>query len=174
MTSTGAVMYSAQPEPLAQAPAKSIAREWIDARITKPTKAYARSQMPWLMDQLAERCIEESLRLGEHEDLLCERLDNAHEIISSAWHSLAPGYATRWRFGAKNDVSAQEQERIEKAQHILWTRHDPKRAFAEGTRSEHYTGFDKSSLVSEIAGYLSRPYLRHPVLDWIFLDATIS
>jgi hypothetical protein len=89
-------MYSYQPEPLTQPSAKSIAREWINNRIAKPTKSYSWSQMCWLMDQLAVRCIEESLRLGEDEDRLCERLDNAHEIIHSAWYSGAPKYARRW------------------------------------------------------------------------------
>jgi hypothetical protein len=129
--------------------------------------------MRWLMDQLAERCIAESLRLREDEDRLCERLDNAHEIIYSAWYSVAPEYA-RWRLNSEEEISPQEKERIEKAQHILWTRHNPKRAFTEGTRSEHYTSFHKERLHSTIASYLSRPYLRHPVLDWILLDMTIS
>jgi hypothetical protein len=167
-------MYSSHPEPLTQTSASLIAREWINNRIEKPTKAYAWSQMRWLMNQLAERCIAESLRLGEDEDRLCERLDNAHEIIYSAWHSVAPEYATRWRLNSKEEVSPQEKEKIEKAQHILWMRHDPKRAFTEGTRSEHYTSFDKEGLHSTIASYFGRPYLRHAVLDWILLDMTIS
>ena len=68
----------------------------------------------------------------------------------------------------------EEQEKIEKAQHGLWTRHDPARAFQEGTRSVHYTAINKDELNSAIADYLDRPYLRLPVLDWIFLDMTIS
>ena len=83
-------MYSSHPEPLTQTSASSIAREWINNRIEKPTKSYAWSQMRWLMDQLAERCIAESLRLREDEDRLCERIDNSHEIIYSAWYSVAP------------------------------------------------------------------------------------
>lgn len=128
-------MYSSHPEPLTQTSASSIAREWINNRIEKPTKAYAWSQMRWLMDQLAERCIAESLRLKEDEDGLCERLDNANEIIYSAWYSVAPEYAARLLLSSEKEVSPQEKEKIEKAQHILWIRHDPKRAFTEGTRS---------------------------------------
>jgi hypothetical protein len=126
------------------------------------------------MEQLAEQCIAESLRLGEDEDGLCERLVKANEIIYCAWYSTAPEYATRWQLDKKDEVSPQEQEEIDRTQHILWKRHDPKRSFSEGTRSEHYTNFDKDSLHSTIADYLSRPYLRHPVLDWIFMDMTIS
>ena len=74
----------------------------------------------------------------------------------------------------KDEVSPQEQEMIDKAQHIVWIRRDPKRPFTEGTRSEHHTNFDKDSFHSTIADYLSRPYLRHPVLDWIFMEMTIS
>lgn len=167
-------MYSSHPEPLTQLQAKSIAHEWVNNQIAKPAKAYTWSQMRWLMDELAERCIAESLRLGEDEDRLCERLDKAHEIIYSAWYSVAPEYATRWQSNEKDEVAPQEQEKIEKAQHILWTRRDPKRAFTEGTRSKHYTNFDKDSFHSTIADYLGRPYLRHPVLDWILVDMTIS
>ena len=75
-------MDSYRTEPLTQQSAAAIARRWIDYRIEKPTKAYAWSQMRWFMDQLASRCIAESLRCGEDEDDLYQRLDNAYDIIS--------------------------------------------------------------------------------------------
>ncbi len=169
-------MYSSSEhaEPLTEPSAKAIAREWIDNRIEKPTKPYARSQMRWLMDQLAEPCITESLRLEEDVTGLWERLDYAHNILTTAWYSAASEEAISWPTSEENEPDAEEQEKLEKAQHVLWVRHDPARAFEEGTRSVHYTAINKDELNSAIADYLDRPYLRLPVLDWIFLDMTIS
>jgi len=167
-------MYSPDSEALTQASASSIARKWVAKTVKKPIKPYAWSQMRWIMDELADRCIAESLRLGEDETRLCDRLDSAHDIIYWAWQTFAPDYATAWLSKKDLEICLKEQERAEKAIHTLWDRHDPKRAFNEGTRSEHYTGTIKGDLPFIIASYLSRPYLRHPMLDWIFLDMTIS
>ena len=167
-------MYPSDPEPLSQASASRIARKWVAKKVKRPIEPYAWSQMRWIMDELADHCIAESLRLGEDESRLCERLDNAHYIIYGAWCAFAPYYATDWLSKKDLEICLKEKERAEKAIHTLWDRHDPGRAFKEGTRSEHYTGAIKGDLPSIIARYLSRPYLRHPVLDWIFLDMTIS
>lgn len=169
-------MYSSSEhtEPLTESSAKAIAREWIDNRIEEPRKQNSWSQMRWLMNQLAERCIAESLRLDEDEDGLCQRLDDAHDILFTAWYSSAPEYATSWRFSEEDQPDAEEQEKIERAQHLLWTRHDPARSLQEGTRSIDFTVIDVDSLNSAIADYLDRPYLRHPFLDWTFVDMTVS
>lgn len=163
-----------KPKPLTSQLAAAVAREWIDNAIEKPSKPYAWSQMRVLMDQLGDRCIAESLRLGEDEERLCARLTSAHDIIQSAWYASAPDHATHWPSDNEIEQSNEEKEKIEKYRHTLWRRHDPKRSFAEGTRSEHYAAIDKDSLASTIADYLNLPYLQHPVLDWIFLDMTIS
>ena len=122
--------------------------------------------MRWLMDELASRCIAESLRLQEDEHDLFQRLCNAESVIQRAWWSAAPG--------AKEEPDAQEKEKIRQARRTLWVRHYPARALMEGVPSEHPAAIDKSHLHSAIVDYLDRPYLCHSTLDWIFLDMTIS
>jgi hypothetical protein len=130
--------------------------------------------MHWLVRQLADRCIAEGLRCEDDEMDFERRLADAEEIIDSAWSATAPEYAKYWR-EEKEEPTEREKEKIKKARKTLWVRHDPKRAFDEGWRSEHYASFDGIlGFNEEIASYLDRPYLRHPWLDWIFLDMTIS
>jgi hypothetical protein len=167
-------MESASLTTLTQQSAAALSRLWIEDRIEKPTAPHAWSQMRWLMDQLAHRCVAESLRLAEDEDCLFHRLSAAHDVISLAWYSVERGGLTQRGGAQEKKLPSQEKERIEKARHTLWTRRDPKRAFVEGTLSEHHTAIDKDALHTTIAEYLNRPYLRHSVLDWIFLDMTIS
>jgi hypothetical protein len=155
--------------------ASVFARNWIDGRIDKPIKPYMWSQMRSLMDQLADCCIEESLRRNECEDDLYHRLDQAYDIIRGAWYSAAPSYATTYLTPEQKEaLEPEELQKIEVSQHRLWVRHDMKRAFSEGTRSDQYPAIDKDSLIAAIADYLAFPYLRLPFLDWIFLDMCIS
>jgi hypothetical protein len=147
--------------------------EWIDSRIEKP-KDHAHSQMRWLMRELADLCMELSVGNGESEDQLCERLAAAYNILSLAWYSVAPDYATAWRRSEEAELDADEKNRIAIARHTLWKRHDPKRAFSEGWESEHYTAISRESLEEVIADYFEHPELRHPTFDWIFLDMTVS
>jgi hypothetical protein len=158
---------------LTQKTAVAIAREWIDGRIVRP-KDHLRSQMRGLMEQLATRCIAESLQQQEKEDQLCERLDAAWDILNSVWYAAAPEYATRWRIKAEEQPGVDEQKKIEQARHVVWTRRDPKRSFQDGFESKHHFNYDRNSLDSTIANYLERSWLRHPTLDWILLDMTIT
>ena len=167
-------MYSYHPEPLTQPSARSIVHDWLTHNTEKPRQAYSWSQKNWLMGQLAEQCIAESLRLGEDKDRLCGRLNKAHDIISSTRYSAMWESDSLFRTQKKDEKSPKELEQIESAKHIIWERHNPETAYYEGMRSKHYIRYDKSSLLSTIADYLDRPYLRHPMLDWVFVDMLVS
>ncbi len=117
------------------------------------------------MTQLADSCVKESVRLAETEGDLWERFDKAHDIIHGAWYSVAPSFATDYRKANETDLEAKEVAKINKAKHLLWRRHDVKRAFSDGTGSPEYPAIDKDSLIGAVADYLARPYLRHPFLD---------
>jgi hypothetical protein len=158
-------------EPVTEQSAAKIAREWINDRSDIPRDHHAQAR--WLMDQLAQLCIAESLRQNEDEDQLCNRVSDAADILSSTWYLAAPPFATKW-WGDNEKPSSETQKEIEAAKRVIWVRHDPQRSFQSGWDSKHYISLDKSSLNSTIADYLGRPWLRHAALDWIFLDMTIT
>ena len=167
---------------LTERQAQSLACEWIDNRIEKPPDRYSYSQTRSLMDDLAKNCIAESLRNRESDDDLCERLAVAWDIVHSAWYAAAPEYATklRWdeddklRWDEDDQPDEDEARKIDNAQHVIWRRRDPKRSFEEGFESDQHTTFDVEDLHGTIARYLERPWLRHPSLDWIFVDMLVS
>lgn len=166
-------MNSSYVEPLTQDSADKIAQEWVDGRIKQPAGAYAWSQKRWLMDQLAQLAVAQSVRDREGEDGLCRRLSDAYGIVHRAWDSAAPWFATRvW---PHDERPTKEQEKIIDAwRHVVWRRHDPVKAFEEGTTSPDYINFTEASLDSTIAEYLARPWLRHAFLDWVFVDMMIT
>lgn len=160
---------------LTEKSALAVAREWVDDRIPRSKVHIPRgSQTRHLMEQLAARCAVESIRRKEDRSQLCDRLSDAWDILHSAWYLAAPEYATRWRLSDDEKPDAEEEKKIEQAKHVVWRRHDPKRSFEEGYESEHYFSGDKESLAATISNYLERPWLRHPTLDWILLDMTIT
>jgi hypothetical protein len=154
--------------------AQSLAREWIDNRIANPRDRFGYSQTRSLMDDLAKNCIAESLGNGEREDNLCERLAAAWDIIHSAWYAAAPEYATKLRWDEDDQPNEEEVRKIEDAQHVIWKRRDPRRSFEEGFESDQHTKFNQGELHYTVAKYLERPWLRHPSLDWIFIDMLVS
>jgi len=126
------------------------------------------------MTQLSNRCVEESLRLGEDEDELNLRLEKAHEILYGIWYSAAPRYAKDFSITDNKELSPDEKDKIEKASHLVWERCDVRHAFLVGTKSHQFPDINKSALIEAAADYLAKPYLMHPVFDWIFLDMSIS
>src|SRR5262249_9180762 len=108
--------------------------------------------------------------------------------LRGVWTSTTPRFARHW-----NDRRTKEEiKEVAKAERWLWSRHDPKKAFEASRRTGglipklDLNCFDEAvedpdyvlsfctDLWIHISDYLSRPELQHPVLDWIFLDMTIS
>ena len=155
-------MYS---DALTKDEAVKYAKEWIEDQVE--------SHFRWLMDQLAARCLTESLKNGENEYQLCRRLNNAYEILYYVWCAGAPEIAHRWWKDGEKPSEA-EQKIIDKAKVAVWRRRDPQRSFEEGFESEHYTAFYQQDFHGLVANYLAVPWLRHPVLDWIMVDMMVS
>jgi hypothetical protein len=158
-------------EALTTTSAKTIARQWIVARSNMSTDY--RSQTRWMFDQLAELCIAEALSRGDDEDDLSQRISDSHDILYGAWWAAAPAVVTKW-WRDNETPTEEEQKQIDAAKAALWRRHDPEVSFREGFESKDHIAFDKASLHATIAAYLARPWLRHPTMDWIFLDMTIT
>lgn len=67
-----------------------------------------------------------------------------------------------------------EKKKVDAAEYRIWKRHDPRRAYFEGKASEHTPGLQKDDLLADCADYQERPWLGHPVIDWILLDMLIT
>jgi hypothetical protein len=148
--------------------------------------SYNRSQRRWLMAQLAAGCVEETLRQSESEAELRVRVDAAFEIIERIWWASASKEAKQeWhnRHNKSESVSAEkstnwseEKFKINQSIHMVWKRRDPRVAFEYGLDCDqyfkceiYYSGFELA-----VASYLAKPWLRHPVLDWIIADMIVS
>jgi hypothetical protein len=89
----GCLMYS---DALKKDEAIRVAKAWVASHVDAPAGYRGWNQFRWLMDQLAAGCIAESLKNGEDEDQLCDRLHSGHDILWNVWHAGAPEIATRW------------------------------------------------------------------------------
>src|SRR6266446_4513956 len=56
----------------------------------------------------------------------------------------------------------------------VWKRRDPLRSMSEGYESDHYFNGTRAQLHEELAKYLNLRWLRHPAVDWIFLDMMVT
>lgn len=154
---------------LSEADAKKVYKKWISRNIPN-SKGCNPSQKLQLMEDLANSCIAETIKQKESEFELCDRFDAAYDIIESIWYESAPKYARLWERSDKDKISDAEKKKIERAEHIIWQRRDPKKSFDEGLKSDDYFASDKKELADIAARYLSRPWLRHKFLDWVLLD----
>lgn len=164
-------------ECITESEAAKIALEQIDYSIPKTEQSFHWSQRRWLLGQLAQICIEQSISNKESEYKLQDRLEIACDIVDSIWYETAPKYAKDWDY-IKDDEPDDEKKDKEKkvgwAKHELWSRRDPQISFKEGLESKHAFHPDRAEINSIIANYLSHEWLRHPTLDWVLLDMTIT
>jgi hypothetical protein len=149
--------------------ARLCAREWLDRLLPPPETRHLFSQMRWLLSELADRCIAEALRLGETEDALDDRLSKADDIVFVAQMILTTSPSAESHAKAASNPGEYERET-----HTLWVRRDPKVAFRDGYESPEHFNCAVDELCETIAGYLSRPWLRHPFLDWVFADVLVT
>jgi hypothetical protein len=161
-------------EVLTKEDAHAFAREWVDSRL-EPTRDYwAFSQANWLLEQLAAKCIAETLREGGDELALQDRLAFVYDLLRSVRLNAQRRNVHELTYKDRRDLDENERNIVENARHEIWRRHDPKRAYNEGLKSEHMPSIDKQVIRTRCAEYLDKPWLRHPVLDWIFVDILVS
>lgn len=141
----------------------SFAREWVASHVDKPEKGTA-SQLGWLMDELSTLCVNEAIRRGEGEFELTGRLETALRIV---WN-------IRWSLSQDSSIETARDGRESRADHSIWERRDPAVAYREGFNSPANTDFVPGDFAHIVAEYLDEPWLRHPFMDWVIIDATVS
>jgi hypothetical protein len=154
--------------------ALAFAKVWVDSSLELTRDRWTFSQANWLLEQLAPKCVAETLREGGDQPALQERLAYAYDPLRSVRLNAQRRDVENLTYKDPEDLDEAEQRIVENARHEIWRRHDPKIAYREGLQSAHMPGIDKEVIRSRCAEYLDRPWLRHPVLDWIFADILVS
>jgi hypothetical protein len=158
--------------PLSLAEARAHSQEWLQEILNQP-KYIHHSQFNDLVRKLADRCTAESVKRGDDEDGLNKRISAASNIVRDTWYALATKEARAHWFSDEEPSDREEKKRREHLQHMVWRRYDLVRAFQEGFESKEHPSIDLDSLIEVLAEYLARPWLRHPMLDWIFVEALL-
>jgi hypothetical protein len=154
--------------------ANVIARDMVNARIPYPKGfIFFFPQKHYLMEELADLCVKHTLEHNGSDIELEDKIKKAWDIIQDIWRTTAPDYANKY-YDDEETIDEDLEKKIEEAEYIIWQRHDPMSSFHGGYESPHYFELNTSTFSDVVADYLEKPYLRHPVLDWIFLDIFIT
>jgi hypothetical protein len=119
--------------------------------LNSPISLGTQSEGLWLLEQFADLCVAETVRLQENSQALGQRLNDAYNLLNAT--------------AASGNGKSKNLRRV-------WLRQDPRRLFAKD--GEERLTINKDELHGAVATYLARPYLRHPTFDWILLDMTIT
>lgn len=153
--------------------AKKHAAEWLSSR-TRPGEI-RHGQFDWLMSELAALCVAESVRVGEEDFDLDGRLYSAYEIISSIQSYGFPSDLVDARWADAGTLTDAVKTQLAHAKASVWKRRDPLRSFQEGFESAHHFGRESPIEIHSVLGdYLKLRWLRHPSVDWIFIDLMIT
>lgn len=127
-----------------------------------------------LMTDLAKQCVTETLRTGEGEWELDARLALADGVLDELQTFGFPNALEKFRWESEDKIPDEFRKPLKSAMAAVWRRRDPNRSFKEGYESDHYFGGSPGELHDALSNYLALPWLRHPSVDWLFLDMMIT
>lgn len=159
--------------PVSREYALSRAKYWIDRHYTEPER-WERNDGRDLAGEIMSRAIASTLKDGETSAELEEKLIYCHRLVANL-QFLGRTSSVEQLFRKKEaDLSEREKTTVALYKNAVWRRYDVTNSFQAGRKSELY--FDGSSeSASHMAGeYLSRPWSRHGMIDWVFLDMMIT
>jgi hypothetical protein len=152
------------------------ARRYVSQWIPDALRLKRGGQFEALMTDLATLCVNETLRTGdgEWEWELDSRLAAAYDILD-ALHTFGFPYALqKVRWESEDKVPDELRKPLKSAMMSIWRRRDPSRSFADGFESPHYFSGSPGELHEALSSYLALPWLRHPSVDWLFMDMMIT
>jgi hypothetical protein len=152
------------------AAAKTAARE--QAPKTRVFGAWP--QRHRVIHDLLMRLARHAAETGVHPDDVDQHFYDAESIVDAVWNLGASREASENEHGPLPD-DADVASRILTERARLWRRRNPAAAYNEGYKSKDFFCITPNDeLTATIAYYLSKPWLRHPVLDWALLDISIT
>jgi hypothetical protein len=157
-------------EKITQRDAANYAANWI--RESRPLRTGG--QYEALLSELAKQCVRETLLAGEAEWQLDGRIGSADSVLDALQTFGFPSAIEEFRWKNEDTVPVEFRKPLKSAMASVWRRRDPSRSYKEGFESPHYFGGSPDYLHDALSEYLAAPWLRHPSVDWLFLDMMIT
>lgn len=127
-----------------------------------------------LLTDLAKQSIAETLRAGEGEWELDSRLASADSVLDALQTFGFPNALEKFRWESEDKIPDEFRKPLKSAMASVWRRRDASRSFKEGFESAHWFGGSPPDLHDPLSDYLALSWLRHPSVDWLFLDMMIT
>jgi hypothetical protein len=144
--------------------ARWYALAWIDQNLPAPSSPLSASQLHELMYEVAILAVNENLRTHGDATQLAADLNTANKILLDLQVGTSrPG-----------DVSRKANAEVESDPLMVWRRRDVRDVLQLGLNSRDYYCIQNEPLVQAASAYLSLPWMRHPTIDWIIVDAIIT
>jgi hypothetical protein len=150
------------------------AGRYVSQWIPETLRLQRGGQFEALMTDLAKQCITETLRAGEGEWELDSRLASADGVLDALQTFGFPYALEKFRWESEDKIPDAFRKPLKSAMASVWRRRDPSRSFKEGFESAHYFSGSPAELHEALSVYLALPWLRHPSVDWLFLDMMIT
>jgi hypothetical protein len=144
--------------------ARWYALAWIDQNLPAPSSPLTASQLHELMYEVAILAVDENLRAGGDETQLANNLNTANKIL----FDLQVGTSHHV------DVSGKANAEVDCDPLMVWRRRDVRDVLELGLNSRDYYFVQNEPILHAAAAYLSLPWMRHPTIDWIIVDAIIT
>jgi hypothetical protein len=126
------------------------------------------------MTDLSAQCVAETLRTSEGKIELETRLSRAYDVLYELQSFGFPNAIEKYRWVGEEKIPEELRKPLKTAMASVWRRRDPDRSFKEGFECEHYFYGTPSELHENLSAYLALPWLRHPSVDWLFLDMMVT
>jgi hypothetical protein len=137
---------------------------WIDQNLPAPSSPLSASQLHELMYEVAILAVNENLRTHGDATQLAADLNTANKILLD----LQVGTNRR------GDVSEKTNEEVDADRLMVWHRRDVRDVLQFGRNSRDYYCIQNELILHAASAYLSMPWMRHPTIDWILVDAIIT
>jgi hypothetical protein len=144
--------------------ARWYALAWIDQNLPAPSSPLSASQLHELMYEVAILAVNENLRTHGDATGLAADLHTANKILLD----LQVGTSRC------SDVGRSANAEVDSAPLLVWHRRDVRDVLALGLTSRDYYCIQNEPILQAASAYLSLPWMRHPTIDWIIVDAIIT
>jgi hypothetical protein len=143
--------------------ARWYALEWINQHLPAPSSPLTASQLHELMYEVAILAVEETLRTNGNAAELATNLSTASKILFDLQLATGPHSDT-----AKAALEGDSDPLL------IWRRRDVRDVLELGLNSRDYYFMRNEPILHAAATYLSLPWMRHPTIDWIIVDAIVT
>jgi hypothetical protein len=144
--------------------ARWYALTWIDQNLPAPSSPLSASQLHELMYEVAILAVNENLRTNGDATQLAADLNTANKIL----FDLQVGTSHH------GDVSGRTKPEVDSDPLMVWRRRDVRDVLELGLNSRDYYFIQNGPILHAASAYLSLPWMRHPTIDWIIVDAIIT